>query len=81
TLYFQETRGLSPLATGLAFVIPCLGVLAGTMLGGRLATRAGLRTTMATGQVIGLLGVGALAVVVGAHTVWIVVFALVLLFS
>ncbi|EKU45445.1 MFS transporter [Brevibacterium casei] len=81
TLYFQETRGLSPLATGLAFVIPCLGVLAGTMLGGRLATRTGLRTTMATGQVIGLLGVGAIAVVVGAHTVWIVVFALVLLFS
>lgn len=36
---------------------------------------------MATGQVIGLLGVGAIAVVVGAHTVWIVVFALVLLFS
>ena len=81
TLYLQETRGLSPLVTGLAFVLPCLGVLAGTMVGGRLATRTGLRTAMVVGQSIGLLGVGAIAVIVDETTAWSIVFALVVLFS
>lgn len=81
TLYLQETRGLSPLVTGLAFVLPCLGVLAGTMAGGRLATRTGLRTAMVVGQSIGLLGVGAIAVIVDGTTAWSIVFALVVLFS
>lgn len=35
TLYFQHTRGLSPMVTGLAFVLPCAGVLVGTRVGGR----------------------------------------------
>jgi EmrB/QacA subfamily drug resistance transporter len=81
TLYFQQTRGLSPLITGLAFVIPCVGVLLGTNIGGRLATKAGLRAAMATGQVIGLVGVGAFALLVGENTSWITVFVPAAFFS
>lgn len=81
TLYFQQTRGLSPLITGLAFVVPCLGVLIGTNIGARLATRAGLRTAMATGQVMGLLGVVAFALFVGDETNWITVLALAAFFG
>lgn len=81
TLYFQQTRGLSPLVTGLAFVIPCLGVLIGTNIGARLATRTGLRTAMVTGQIIGLLGVAAFALLVDDTTNWITVLVLAALFS
>lgn len=81
TLYFQDTRGLSPLVTGLAFVVGCLGVLIGTTIGGRLATHAGLRTAMVTGQLIGITGVIGIAVLVGADTGWTLVLALTLLFS
>lgn len=81
TLYFQQTRGLSPLVTGLAFVVPCLGVLIGTNIGGRLATRTGLRPAMATGQIMGLAGVAAFALFVAESTNWTTVFALAALFS
>lgn len=81
TLYFQQTRGLSPLITGLAFVIPCVSVLIGTNIGGRLATRAGLRTAMVSGQVVGLIGVAAFALLVNDSTSWITVFVLAALFS
>ncbi|MGP9695113.1 MFS transporter [Brachybacterium sp. AOP25-B2-12] len=81
TLYFQQTRGLSPLITGLAFVIPCVSVLIGTNVGGRLATRAGLRTAMVSGQVVGLIGVAAFALLVNDSTSWITVFVLAALFS
>ncbi|MBF9334966.1 MFS transporter [Microbacterium lacticum] len=81
TLYFQQTRGLSPLITGLAFVIPCLGVLFGTNIGARLATRAGLRTAMATGQIMGLIGVAAFALLVTDTTNWVIVFVLAAFFS
>lgn len=81
TMYFQRTRGLSPIVTGLAFVIPCIGVLLGTNIGARLATRAGLRTAMAIGQAIGLIGVAAFALVVDDRTDWTIVLALAALFS
>lgn len=81
TLYFQQTRGLSALVTGLAFVIPCVGVLIGTNIGGRLATRAGLRTAMVTGQIVGLVGVAAFALLVDDSTNWATVFVLAAVFS
>lgn len=81
TLYFQQIRGFSPLITGLAFVVPCVGVLIGTNVGGRLATRFGLRTAMMAGQCIGLVGVAVFALVVDATTAWITVFVLAALFS
>ena len=59
SLYFQEVRGLSPLATGLAFV-PMTALTAFMVLvAPRLAARFGPRIPMAAGQVLmaaGLLG-------------------------
>lgn len=81
TLYLQGTRGLSPLVTGLAFIVPCLGVLIGTNIGAGLATRAGLRAAMTAGQSLGLLGVAAFAILVGDSTSWILVFGLAAIFS
>lgn len=81
TLYFQQVRGLSPLITGLAFVVPCLAVLIGTNVGGRLATRTGTRVAMIIGQVVGLIGVAAVAVVVHAGTPWVIVLTLAGIFS
>ena len=81
TLYFQQVRGLSPFVTGLAFVIPCAGVLIGTTIGGRLATSIGLRTAMLTGQLIGLAGVALFAGLVRDATGWPLVLALAALFS
>lgn len=81
TLYFQQVRGLSPFVTGLAFVIPCAGVLIGTTIGGRLATSNGLRTAMLTGQLIGLAGIVLFALLVRDTTGWPLVLALAALFS
>lgn len=81
TLHFQQTRGLSPLVTGLAFVVPCGFVLIGTNIGARLATASGLRTAMVTGQVIGLIGVAAFALSVGESTSWVLVLVLAGFFS
>lgn len=81
TLYLQQTRGLDTLTTGLAFVIPCVGVLIGTSLGGRLATRTGLRTAMLAGQGVGLAGTLLFAWLVRDATPLAVVLALTALFS
>ena len=64
SLYFQEVNGLSPFATGLAFV-PMLGaVLPVNLLAPRLAERIGAQPTIAAGALLsavaclGLLMVG-----------------------
>ena len=60
SLYLQDVRGLSPLATGLAFV-PMTGLTAFvTLVAPRAAARFGPRVPIALGQlliVVGLLGV------------------------
>lgn len=38
TLALQQGRGWNALQTGLAFILRCVCVLAGTVIGGRLAT-------------------------------------------
>jgi len=64
SLYMQDVRGLSPLATGLAFV-PMTGLTAFVVLvAPRAAARFGPRVPIALGQlliVVGLLGVVAAA--------------------
>lgn len=61
SLYLQQIRGLSPLATGLAFV-PMTGLTAVvTLLTPRIAARSGPYLPMAAGQVLmalGLVGIG-----------------------
>ena len=60
SLYFQRINGLSPFATGLAFV-PMLGaVLPVNLLAPRLAERIGARATIAIGAGISAIGCVAL---------------------
>jgi MFS family permease len=59
SLYFQDVRGYDALETGVAFVLPTAFVVAGSAFGGRLATRCGLRVTLAAA--LGVGAVGALA--------------------
>ena len=56
SLYFQQVNGLSPFATGLAFV-PMLGaVLPINLLAPRLAERLGAHATIAIGASVSALG-------------------------
>ncbi|MEK2474397.1 MFS transporter [Streptomyces noursei] len=61
TLYFQNVHGFSAMQTGIAFVVPCAGVLVGTAVGGRLATRFGMRATLIGSLVLGVAGTVAFA--------------------
>ena len=56
TIYFQEVLGYNPLSSGFGFVLPCVGVLVGTQIGGRMSTRVGVRTTLIAGLVLGVVG-------------------------
>ncbi|MFI9504388.1 MFS transporter [Nocardia sp. NPDC052566] len=56
TVYLQNVHGYSALDTGMAFLIPCAAVLAGSALGGRIVTRLGTRTTLLISLSAGLLG-------------------------
>jgi MFS family permease len=62
TLYFQEVRGYDALETGLAFVLPTAIIVLGSGIGGRLATRFGVRATLAVSLALAASG----AVVVAA---------------
>lgn len=64
TVYFQGMLGYSALQTGVAFLLPCASVLAGTVLGGRLATRFGVRATLLGALVLGVVGTVAFGVAV-----------------
>jgi DHA2 family methylenomycin A resistance protein-like MFS transporter len=56
SLYFQRINGLSPLATGLAFV-PMMGaVLPANLIAARLAERIGARPTIAAGAALSAFG-------------------------
>ncbi|GAB3294929.1 hypothetical protein GCM10027298_04040 [Epidermidibacterium keratini] len=80
TLYLQNVRGLSAMQTGLAFVVPCVAVLIGTQVGGRLATSS-LRRAMLVGQGIGLVGTLVLALTLTDSIGWIALLALAFVFS
>jgi EmrB/QacA subfamily drug resistance transporter len=62
TLYFQDVRGYTALQTGVAFLLPTAFVLVGSALGGQMATRFGLRTTLAAALAVGALGAVALGI-------------------
>jgi len=56
SLYFQRINGLSPLATGLAFV-PMMGiVLPANLIAARITERFGAPATIAAGSVLAALG-------------------------
>jgi len=70
SLYFQQVKGLSPLATGLAFV-PMFGVvLPVNLIAPRAAERFGARAVIATGAVIAAAGCAALMPIGPATPYW-----------
>ncbi|MFB7943774.1 MFS transporter [Kitasatospora phosalacinea] len=64
TVYFQHVRHYDALRTGLAFLAPMACCFAGSVLGGRLTTRYGTRTTLLGALLLGGLGVAATAAAV-----------------
>jgi MFS transporter, DHA2 family, methylenomycin A resistance protein len=70
SLYFQEINGLSPFATGLAFV-PMLGaVLPVNLLAPHVAERIGARATIAIGATISALGCLAMLNIAPGTSYW-----------
>ena len=69
SLYFQRVRGLSPLATGLAFM-PMTGLTGVvTLLAPRVAARFGPRVPIAAGQLLMVVGLLSLCVAVAGAPV------------
>jgi MFS family permease len=64
TLYFQEVLGYDALETGIGFVLPTAFVVLGSTLGGRMATRLGVRNTLLASLAIGAAGAGALGLAI-----------------
>ncbi|KZB88737.1 MFS transporter [Amycolatopsis regifaucium] len=62
TILFQGVQGFSAWQTGLAFLVPSLAIASGTQLGGRIATRLGVRSTLWIGFGVGVVGTATLAV-------------------
>ncbi|CAO5158104.1 MFS family permease [Frankia sp. AiPs1] len=62
TVLFQDTHGLSPLRTGLVFLIPSASIAAGTQAGEHLVTRIGARAALLIGFAVGIPGTALLAV-------------------
>ncbi|MEU0939396.1 MFS transporter [Embleya sp. NPDC059267] len=59
TVYFQGVHGYGALRTGFAFLVPMGGGLVGSLLGGRSATRFGVRSTLLVSLTVSAVGVSA----------------------
>jgi EmrB/QacA subfamily drug resistance transporter len=62
TFALQKVHGYDPLATGFAFILPCSFVLIGTIVGGKLSTAVGVRSTLVLGLLVGAIGTVVFAV-------------------
>jgi DHA2 family methylenomycin A resistance protein-like MFS transporter len=71
SIYLQQSRGLSPLATGLVFVPSSVASVFGSPLSARLAERFGPRVPIVGGMVIMGLGLAVLAAVTASAPVWL----------
>ena len=60
SIYLQDVHGYDALETGVGFLLPTAFVVAGSALGGQLATRFGLRPTLVGALAVGALGAAAL---------------------
>ncbi|CAL9550897.1 MULTISPECIES: MFS transporter [Streptomyces] len=65
TQYWQIVQGYSAWTTGFAFVLPSGSVLIGTIVGGKWATKFGVRNTLFIGLTMGLVGTVVLALTLG----------------
>ena len=61
TELFQRIYRFRPLETGFAFLVPCIAIAIGTQIGGRLASRVGVRPLLLLGLSIGALGAAMVA--------------------
>jgi predicted MFS family arabinose efflux permease len=66
TLALQKVRGWDPLSTGLAYLLPCALVLAGSLIGGKMSTAIGVRLTLVTGLLTGAAGTALFAAFLGS---------------
>lgn len=73
TAYLQDSLGFTALQTGTAFLIPMAGGFAGSLAGGNLANRFGLRRTMVTSLAVGAFGTAGLgwAMFAGGSYPWL----------
>jgi len=65
TLALQEVRGWNALNTGLAYILPCALILVGSLIGGKLSTAIGVRSTLVLGLVVGAIGTALFAAFLG----------------
>jgi DHA2 family methylenomycin A resistance protein-like MFS transporter len=71
SLYFQQLRGLSPLATGLAFIpMTALSAFVNLLIP-RVAARFGSNSTIAVGQVLMATGLLSICVAAADAPVWL----------
>jgi MFS transporter, DHA2 family, methylenomycin A resistance protein len=70
SLYFQEINGLSPFATGLAFVPMLAAVLPVNLLAPHLAERIGARATIAVGAAVSAIGCFAMLNIAAGTSFW-----------
>jgi DHA2 family methylenomycin A resistance protein-like MFS transporter len=71
SLYFQELRGLSPLATGLAFMPMTVLSVFVNPLSARIAERFGRRVPISTGQFLMAAGLLSLCVAAAGAPIWL----------
>ena len=65
TLALQTVRGWDALSTGLAFILPCGLILIGSLIGGKMSTSIGVRSTLLIGLIIGAVGTALFAAFLG----------------
>jgi MFS family permease len=70
TLYFQQVLHYSPFLTGLAFLPHGLAASYAGPWGGRLANRVGPKPVLVGGVLVGLCGLGLLALMPAHNTYW-----------
>lgn len=61
TTVLQNAYGYSSFATGLVFILPCVCVLTGTVLGARLASVVGVRVTLTVAMLVAAGGIALFA--------------------
>nr|WP_272210249.1 MFS transporter [Marinicella sp. W31]MDC2876115.1 MFS transporter [Marinicella sp. W31] len=64
TELFQRVYGYTPFQTGLAFLLPSIAIAIGTQIGGRMASRLGVRLLLLAGLATGAVGTALLGLMI-----------------
>ncbi len=81
TLALQKVRGWDALSTGLAFILPCGLILIGTLIGGKMSTAIGVRSTLVVSLVIGAAGMALFGAFVGRDSTFLEMVPGIVIFS